>query len=131
MPAIKERAIRKPSAQLPVPTESQEQRAFVRWFRLQYPRVRIFAIPNGGNRDAITGAIMQAEGVCKGVPDLYIPEWHLWIEMKRIKGSVTLDEQHEWAAYLVDTCGDNHFFAKGCQDAISKLQTFLRNGGLG
>lgn len=104
-----------------VPTESQEQIAFVRWFRLQYPGVRIFAIPNGGARDAITGAILRAEGVEPGVPDLMIPAWKLFIEFKRVKGSATSDEQKEWAAYLVEH-GYAHFYAFGCEDAIKKVR---------
>lgn len=34
------------------PTEHEEQKAFVRWFRLQYPNTLIFAIPNGGDIDS-------------------------------------------------------------------------------
>lgn len=109
-----------------IPTESQEQRAFVEWFGLQFPTVKFFAIPNGGNRDAITGAIMKAEGVKRGVPDIYIPEWRLWIEFKRIKGSVISDEQREWELHLVGVCGDSHFFAYGCQDAIAHVKLFVK-----
>ena len=109
-----------------IATESREQIDFVKWFRLQYPKVRIFAIPNGGNRDAITGSIMRAEGVTPGVPDLYIPLWRLWIEMKRTKGSSTSDEQIEWARYLMEECGDSHFFAKGCADAMAHTVLFVK-----
>jgi hypothetical protein len=43
------------------------------------------------------------------VPDLFIPQWRLWIEMKAIKGRVS-PEQESWAEYLraanhvVSTC---------------------------
>ena len=30
-----------------IPTEDQEQAAFVEWFRLQFPKVRIFSTQNG------------------------------------------------------------------------------------
>ena len=122
-PMPKEKAVRVKSE---IPTESQEQRAFVQWFSAQYPSVRFFAIPNGGNRDSITGAIMKAEGVQPGVPDIYIPPWRLWIEFKRIKGSSTSDEQYEWARYLTQECGDSHFFAKGCDDAIAQVRLFVK-----
>lgn len=66
----------------------------VRWFRLQYPKRIIFAIANGGARNAVTGAMLKAEGVTRGVPDLLIPEPHnnyagLWAEMKTKKGVVS------------------------------------------
>lgn len=118
-PAAKQRA------NSDIPSESKEQVAFVKWFRLQFPSVRIFAIPNGGARDAITGSRLKAEGVEPGVPDLYIPKWHLWIEMKRIKKSSTSEEQKGWAAYLVDECGDRHLFAFGAADAIEKIKEFI------
>jgi hypothetical protein len=46
-------------------SESKLQIAMVKWFRLQYPDHVLYAIPNGGNRSAITGAIMKAEGTTK------------------------------------------------------------------
>lgn len=68
--------------------EHQIQVECVRWFRLAYPKLRIFAIPNGGQRNAAVAGKMKAEGVTAGVPDLFIPVasngFHgLWIEMKR------------------------------------------------
>lgn len=71
--------------------ESTLQCQCVRWFRYEYPRFTIFAIPNGGNRDAITGAIMKKEGVLAGVADLFImvgtDNYHgLFIEMKTKEG---------------------------------------------
>lgn len=67
-------------------TEHEEQREFVSWFRKRYPGVLIFAIPNGGHRSKATAARLKAEGVVPGVPDLCIPEWMVFIEMKRRKG---------------------------------------------
>ena len=69
-----------------LPTEHEEQREFVRWFRQNHPGVRIFAIPNGGARSITTAAKLKVEGVSAGVPDLCIPAWGMWIEMKRQKG---------------------------------------------
>lgn len=41
------------------------------------------AIPNGGKRSAITGAILKAEGVKAGFPDVAILEpFHIWGEAK-------------------------------------------------
>ena len=82
------------------PTEHEEQREFVRWFRKVYAPTRIFAIPNGGARGAATAGRLKAEGVSPGVPDLCIPAWGLWVEMKRQKGGVVSAEQKDWISYL-------------------------------
>ena len=60
----------------------------------------MFAVPNGGRRDAKSGARMKYEGVVKGVADLIllIPKKgyaSLCIEMKIPKG-VQSDNQKEW-----------------------------------
>lgn len=61
------------------------------WFRHQYPHLIMFAIPNGGRRNAREAAIMKAEGVLAGIPDmmLALPNGKyggLFIEMKAGKG---------------------------------------------
>lgn len=82
-------------------TEHIEQREFVSWFRQTHPEVRIFAIPNGGHRDKVTAMKMKAEGVSSGVPDLFVPSWRLWIEMKTVGGKLSTD-QKDWVTYLRD-----------------------------
>lgn len=74
-------------------SESQIQKACVRWFRLQYPQIEglFFAVPNGGLREAWTARIMHDEGVRAGVADLILlmPSSGyaaLAIEMKTPKG---------------------------------------------
>lgn len=99
-----------------VPTEHEEQREFVAWFRRQYPDVRIFAIPNGGSRSQREGGRLKLEGVSAGVPDLYIPAWRAWLEMKRQKGGSLSPEQKDWRDYL-QSIGDVWMVAKGCEDA--------------
>ena len=53
--------------------EHRLQVACVKWFDLQYPKERmlLFAVPNGGRRDRVTGARLKAEGVRAGVADLF------------------------------------------------------------
>lgn len=59
---------------------------------VQYLRLRgfeVFAIPNGGRRDAVTGAKLKAEGVTAGVADMIIllPIGNvLFVEVKTAKG---------------------------------------------
>ena len=59
----------------------------VQWFRFAFPNKLIFAVPNGGARNIVVATKLRAEGVLKGVPDLFIPEpnlnYHgLFIELK-------------------------------------------------
>lgn len=50
------------------------------------------------------------------MPDLFIPAWRLWVEMKRTKGGSVSPEQKDWHAYL-ETIGDFVIVAKGNEDA--------------
>ena len=112
-----------------LPTEHDEQRAFIEWFRKSARDadgdnpVRIFAIPNGGKRGKAEAARLKSEGVTAGVPDLYVPECRLWIEFKRQKGGAVSKEQKDWHKYL-EVIGDSVIICKGCADAINKLNDF-------
>ena len=107
-----------------VPTEHEEQRELVRWFRQTWPGVRIFAIPNGGARSPATAGRLKAEGVSSGVPDLFIPAWKLWVEMKRTKGGSVSPEQKDWIKYLEDV-GYCVKVCKGAEDAKKQIQAFV------
>ena len=107
-----------------IPTEHEEQREFVRWFRQSYKGVRIFAIPNGGHRSMVAAGRFKAEGVSPGVPDLCIPAWRLWVEMKRTKGGSVSAEQKDWIAYL-EGCGYTCIVAKGADQAKQMLLGFV------
>lgn len=99
-----------------IPSEHVEQRNFVSWFRKTYPGVLIFAIPNGGKRGKAEAMRLQAEGVVSGVPDLCIPAWRVYIEMKRVKGGTVSKEQREILAYL-EGCGYTVAVCKGFEAA--------------
>lgn len=118
-PAV-ERKTRAPSKPSEVPIEHEEQKNFVKWFRMQYPKVLIFAVPNAAARDHNAASWMRAEGLVAGVPDLICPEWKLVIEMKRIKGS-TISEEQRWMEAYFNRIGWRHFFAYGAEDAKFKL----------
>ena len=95
-------------------TEHHEQVLLFRWMAL-YPELECaFAIPNGGHRHKAVAAKLKAEGVKRGVPDIFIPiprdEYHgLFIEMKAKKGSLS-DAQRCYRSilsgygYRVDVC---------------------------
>ena len=80
-------------------TEHTEQSNFVKWFRITYPDILIFAIPNGGARGdnprscAIRGRLLKDEGVLSGVPDLFIPKWKMFIEMKSERGCLSVNQK--------------------------------------
>lgn len=106
-------------------SESDEQIGFVRWFEGQFAGVRIFHIPNGGHRAISVAKKMKAEGVKPGVPDLYVPAWRLWIEMKRATGGRLSRDQKDWIAYL-EGIGDTVIVGHGARDASEKLIDLLQ-----
>ncbi len=83
-------------------TESQHQKALFDWIRTQHSRdsrySKIFAIPNGGKRDARTAANLKREGVLSGVWDIFVPipngeHCGLWIEMKAGRNKLTANQK--------------------------------------
>jgi len=109
-----------------IPTEHEEQRELVKWFRQTFDGVRIFAIPNGGARSITTAARLKVEGVSAGVPDLYVPAWKLWIEMKRTEGGVVDKNQKDWHSYLM-SIGDTVIICKGAEAAKQMIQKIKAN----
>ena len=103
-------------------SEHLEQVRLVSWFRRQYPDTRILAIPNGGIRSASAGANLKAEGVSAGVPDLFVPAWCLWIELKRVTGGAVSPAQKDWIAYL-ESIGHRVIIGRGFEDAKRQIET--------
>lgn len=74
----------------------------------------LFAIPNGEQRSAVTGARLKAQGVKRGIPDLFLPVMRngkggLWIELKKVGGIVSENqwqwlEQLEFGGYATRVC---------------------------
>jgi len=106
-----------------IATEHEDQRAFVAWFRMSWPKDRIFAIPNGGSRSKAEAGRLKAEGVSAGVPDLFIPAWGLFIEMKRAKGGVVSPEQDDWLNYLASE-GYSVMVCRGLSEAMEMVKAF-------
>ena len=88
--------------------EHNEQAALFTWARLkeaQHPALALmFAVPNGGARNVVTGQRLKQEGVKRGVPDIWLPVarcgYHgLVIELKAGKGRAT-PEQKAWLQAL-------------------------------
>ena len=109
---------------MPLLSEHYEQALVIQFMRRNYPEVLIFAIPNGGQRNPETGARLKAEGVVPGVPDLFVPAWGLFIEMKTLTGKVS-PEQKAMIEYL-QSVGYSAIVAKGANAAIAHI-TEMRN----
>jgi len=107
-----------------IPTEHQEQCAFVQWFELKYQGVFIYATPNGGMRNVVVAVKLKKEGVKKGVPDLFVPKWKLYIEIKKQKGGVVTKDQKE-VIEILESSGYTVFICNGCDEAIKKVEQFV------
>ena len=106
------------------PSEHSEQVGFINWFRSQYPEILIFAIPNGEKRAISVAKRLKMEGVVRGVPDLYVPAWNLWIEMKRVSGGRLSTEQRQMIKYL-EGIGHTVIIGKGAGDASKQILDFF------
>jgi len=97
------------------------------------------AIPNGGKRSAVTGAILKAEGVKAGFPDLFIAEpfeewddkfllsinyWKhgLFIELKNGKAGRVSPAQQAW----IDALNVRRYRAVVCRD-MDEVLVVLRS----
>lgn len=104
------------------------QSAYVSWFRLQYPKILLFAVPNAARRSPRLGAYLKAEGMLAGVADLCIlyptTEYHsLWIEFKAGKNKPT-DAQLDFLKYA----NSHNYAAVVCYDldtAIAVTKEYL------
>ena len=105
----------------------------VRYFHLRYPhlRGRLFAVPNGGRRDAATAGKLKAEGVVAGVSDLVLLKPNrefgaLLIEMKR-KGGRQSESQKQWEKII--TADGEYKYVKcfGFDDFKREVDNYLLN----
>ncbi|NIQ92405.1 MAG: VRR-NUC domain-containing protein [Deltaproteobacteria bacterium] len=123
--------------------ESVFQAQCVEWYRLQYPDMIIFAIPNGGYKlSAQLAYRFKAMGVLKGVPDLFVPHARngyngMFIEIKLPTTRATR-EQDEMHAVLkeenfrVEICRTIDEFIRTVQEYLGRRHfrdaTPLRDG---
>lgn len=93
------------------------------------------AIPNGGSRGdsrqsaAIVGARLKAEGVKKGVADIFLPcpqgtSHGLYIELKTLVGKVS-KEQLEFAKDMI-SAGYEIVICRGYLEAIFTIKDYLK-----
>lgn len=110
--------------------EHQLQVACVRWFHLQYPMLRgcLIAVPNGGRRDAVTGARLKAEGATAGVADLILFQRRgrsgaLMIEMKTPKGRQS-GAQKQWQA-VMEAQGYRYVVCRSIDEFIRTINGYI------
>lgn len=118
------------SRRKPRDLEHKLQSSCVRWFRLQYPKMKhnLFSVPNGGKRDAVTAAKLKEEGALAGVADLILLKPNrfygaLLIEMKTKKGSQS-DAQKEWQQKIIND-GYNYVVVRSLEDFQSTIKEYL------
>lgn len=111
-------------------SESQIQHNCLSWFRLQYPSLSLllFAVPNGGRRDKVTGARMKYEGVVRGTADLIllIPKKgfaSLCIEMKTPKG-VQSEQQKEWQK-AAESYRNKYVVCRSLEEFMNEVNSYL------
>ena len=115
-------------------TESSEQAALIEWCDWKANQGHealgwIFHIPNGGKRDVEVGAILKAQGVRPGVPDLFLPYpnrqgFHgLFIEMK-VRPNTTSLAQAEYLRWL-NSVGYLALLANGWDEARGIIERYL------
>ncbi len=104
--------------------------AWAEWERIDRPELGLLsAVPNGGKRDAATGARLKAEGDKAGVPDVWLPVarqgFHgLVIELKADESKRPSKEQERWIRELTDQ-GYLAVVCHGCEAAKGVLMAYL------
>ena len=116
---------------LPSDEEHRMQRACVRWFNLKHRKLkgRLFAVPNGGKRDACTAARLKEEGVVAGVADLIllVPNRFygaLLVEMKTAAGRQSRS-QMEWERVITDRGEYKYVVCRSLDDFINEVDDYL------
>jgi len=95
----------------------------------------VFAIPNGGSRGKTkdeamrVGAMLKAEGVKKGVSDIFVPiprhgRCGLFIEMKREDGGVLSKEQRDFGSAM-QSAGYGFVCCHGWLEAANIIKQWL------
>ena len=113
--------------------EHRIQCSCVRWFSLQYPQLkgRLFAVPNGGRRDAVTAGKLKAEGVVAGVADLILLKSNsfygaLLVEMKTASGRQS-QSQKGWQNLVCYSGEYKYVLCRSLDDFMREVNDYLTN----
>lgn len=114
-------------------SEHEHQVNLFQWMRLheaQYPELKFaFAIPNGTRTTPRVAAKMKAEGVLKGVSDIFLPaargdKHGLFIEMKTERGRLSPEQIAFLAA--MNAAGYHAVMCRGWEQAAETILDYLR-----
>ena len=119
----------------PSDEEHRIQCSCVRWFNLKHRKLkgRLFAVPNGGKRDALTGAKLKAEGVVAGVADLIllVPNRFygaLLVEMKTLTGRQS-KSQKDWEQIITSERDYKYVVCHSLDHFIREVDDYLKYYG--
>lgn len=122
-----------PYRKRPNDEEHRLQCACVKWFRTQYKQLSyaLFAIPNGGRRDPVTGARLKAEGALPGVSDLILLKSNaqfgaLLIEMKTDKGKQSA-VQKTWEKAITSNNEYKYVVCRSITEFMAAINEYLKN----
>jgi len=107
-------------------TEHNAQAILVNWFRRKYRGYLIFAVPNGGARDATTAKRLKTEGVLSGIPDLVIvaKDKIFFLEMKSANG--ILSEKQKAIHEIIRGLGFTVYVAYSWKEAQAQIEGELQ-----
>lgn len=115
-----------------IPTEDKLQAACVRWFRLQYPELKLllFSCPNGGSRNPIEAAKLKRTGVVSGVSDLILLTQRkgygsLCIELKNGKKGIQSENQHQWELAAL-SAGNKYVICRTFEEFMNEVNQYLK-----
>jgi len=118
--------------------ESKLQIACVTWFRLQYPNEVLFAIPNGGQRNAITAKILKAEGTLAGVADLFLAKkkhfklnGHMFVESSGLFIEMKIDKGRQAPSQIefqkaVEGKGYKYIICRSFDEFKAEIDNYLK-----
>lgn len=105
-------------------SESSHQQGFLIWFKNKFPDIFIYHIPNEGKRSVAMNTRLIAEGLVPGMPDLHIPQWSLWIEMKKPGGRLSPAQKE--TIMKLQHIGQTVIIGYGATDASKKVLDYLK-----
>ena len=121
---------KKPKATIKKESEHKIQSDFIKLFRLLYPELLAFSIPNGGHRHILTAVKLKKEGQLSGIPDMFIPIANfihngLFIEFKAKGGK--LSENQKTVINKLDSLGYYTVICYNCDDALKQVKQYINN----
>ena len=120
------------SRKKPTNDEHKMQCACVKWFRLEYPKLKdmLFAVPNAARRSARNGEYMKDEGMLPGVADLILLKSNrfygaLCVEMKK-PDKYQRPVQKEWQNEC-EAAGNKYVVCRSLDEFMKVVKDYLND----